>query len=133
MNDLFAAIYENGLFGFYSTSDFSQEVFNLYLYQKYGLILVISVILTLLLYYKGMDKPRFSKLSYWFLMLAFIVTVNFLYTFIDGKVVLEAQGYNYDEEYSSLATVQAIYSFLLFALLSCGIKFISVNNSKIPF
>lgn len=133
MNDLFATIYENGPFGFYSTSDFSQEVFNLYLYQKYGLVLVVSVIAFLLLYYKGIDKPRFSKLTYWFIVLTLTVVVNFFYLYVDCRIVLESKGYNYDEEFSSLATVNAVYTFLLFAVLSVAFKSISTNNSKIPF
>ncbi|WDF67683.1 hypothetical protein PQ465_15385 [Sphingobacterium oryzagri] len=133
MNDLFATIYENGPFGFYSASDFSSEVYNLYLYQKYGLVLLVSVILFLFLYYKGMDKPRFSSLGYWCVILGITAIVNFFYLYVDSKVILESMGYDYNEEFSSLATTNAIYAVVLFILLAVGFKFISTNNSKIPF
>ncbi|MBE8712686.1 hypothetical protein [Sphingobacterium hungaricum] len=132
MNDLFASLYENGPVGFYD-SNFSQEIFSQYLYQKYGLILFFSIFIFLGLYYKLMDKPRFAKIHYWFLVIIIVVVFNFSFLYIDAKTLFESQGFDFDGEYTSLAIVNSIYALLLFVLLSFGFKFISVNNSKIPF
>ncbi len=132
MNDLFAAVYENDFIGFFS-SGFSEEIYNLFLYQKYGLTLIISVLLGVLLYYKLMDKPRFAKLLYWLIVLLVTVVFNFVFLFTDARSTLEVAGFNFDQEYLSLAVVNALYAVILFCLLSVIVKFFSINTSKIPF
>ncbi|MBP3942854.1 hypothetical protein J5U18_04630 [Sphingobacteriaceae bacterium WQ 2009] len=132
MNDLFAALYENNFIGFYS-SGFSEEIFDEYLYQKYGVTLVISVSLLLCIYYKIMDKPRFAKLKYWVSALFITVIINFTFLWTNSEAILNAKGFSFDGEYMSLAFVNALYAAILFFLFSLVIKRLSVNNSKIPF
>ena len=132
MNDFFAAIYENDIIGFYS-SGFSGDIFDLFLYQKYGLSLVLSVIALVLVYYKLMDKPKFAKLLWWFVILIIAVLFNFLFLKTDAQSILESAGFQYDGEYLNLAIVNAFFAVILFVLLSIIVKFFSVNTSKIPF
>jgi len=132
MNDFFAAIYENDLIGFYAEG-FSGELYNLFLYQKYGLTLLISVVVFVLCYYKLLDKPMFAKFIYWLLVLIVAVVFNFVFLRIDSEASLTSAGFSYDGEYLSLALVNALYAAIIFFVLSSIVKFFSVNTSKIPF
>ncbi|GEM_PF-740027 len=132
MNDLFALLYESKPLGFYDPT-FSQEVFNEYLYQKYGLVLFISTLAILFIYYKVLDKPFFAKFSIWLIVLLITVVINLVYVLIDSRIVLESAGFQFDGEYLSLATSNGFYCAILFVILSIIIKHFSINNSKVPF
>lgn len=132
MNELFASIYESKPIGFYNPN-FSQEVFNAYLYQKYGIVLIISTLLTVLLYYKLLDKPKFSKISVWIIVLVFTVLINFGYLLVDSRTFLEANGFQFEGEYMSLAISNGIYCLILFVVFSLIVKNFSISNSKVPF
>jgi len=132
MNDLFASIYENEVIGFYS-SGFSGDIYDLFLYQKYGLVLFLSVITLVFAYYKLMDKPKFAKILYWFIVLLIAVLFNFVFLLTDARAELTAAGFDYDGEYLNLAIINAIYAAILFFITSLAVKYSSVNTSKIPF
>ncbi|MGB7529560.1 hypothetical protein [Sphingobacterium cellulitidis] len=132
MNELFASLYEFEPIGFYNPN-FSQEVFSAYLYQKYGLVLLISTLIFVFIYYKVLDKPFFAKFRYWFIVLIIIVSFNFAYLLIDCRTVMDAAGFKFEGEYVSLAISNGIYCSILFLILSLIVKNISINNSKVPF
>lgn len=132
MNELFASLYESQPFGFYDPT-FSQEVFDAYLYQKYGLVLIISTLITVFVYYKALDKPSLAKIGIWISVLLITVLFNFGYSLVDSEIVLAAKGLEFDNEYTSLAICSAIYCAILFVILSLLVKKISINNSKVPF
>lgn len=132
MNELFASLYESKPIGFYDPN-FSQEVFNEYLYQKYGLVLLISTLVFVFFYYKVLDKPFLAKNSIWIIILLITILFNFGFLFVDSRMVLESAGFEFDGEYMSLAISNSLYSAILFVILSFIIKNFSVNNSKVPF
>lgn len=132
MNEIFASLYEYKPVGFYDPT-FSQEIFNAYLYQKYGVVLVISTLLIVLFYYKLLDKPSFAKISVWLIMLIIAVIINFVFLFVDARHVLESAGFEFEGEYLSLAISNGIYCAILFGILSFIIKYFSISNSKVPF
>ncbi len=132
MNELFALLYETKPIGFYDPT-FSQEVFNAYLYQKYGLVLLISTVIAVFTYYKLFDKPFFAKKSVWFIALFATVLINFGYLLVDSRIILETAGFQFEGEYLSLAIVNGIYCALLFVIFSLIVKPLSISNSKVPF
>jgi hypothetical protein len=132
MNDFFATIYENDFIGFFAPG-FSEEIFGQFLYQKYGLTLLISVVVFVFGYYKLLDKPMFAKLIYWLIALIVAVVFNIVFLRIDAEASLTAAGFEFDGEYLSLAIVNGIFAALLFFVISIIAKFFSVNTSKIPF
>lgn len=132
MNELFSSLYESKPIGFYDPT-FSQEIFSEYLYQKYGLVLMLSTLILVLFYYKVLDKPFFAKISIWTIVLIVTVIINFSFILVDSRIVLESAGFQFDGEYLSLAISNAIYCSILFLILSLILKKISINNSKVPF
>ncbi len=132
MNELFASLYESKPIGFYDPT-FSQQVFEEYLYQRYGLVLLISTLVMVFVYYKALDKPAFAKIVVWTIVLAVTALINFGYLLADSRAVLESAGFEFDGEYVSLAISNGIYTAILFVILSLIVKNFSISNSKVPF
>src|SRR5690606_13485660 len=132
MNNFFASIYELPVIGFYE-STFSQAVYEAYLYQKYGIVLLITSLIMSAIYYKGLDSPRFANIAFWFLVLLLTVIINFLYLYIDAEASLSSTGFTFEGEYLSLSFTNGIYAAILFSFFSIIGKNFSVSNSKIPF
>jgi len=128
MNELFATIFETFLF----IDSFSDAVFESGIYSSIGITMVISSLVLFLLFYYGINSPKFNQWYHWLLVLVINFVINLLVTFFWTKSALEFQGLDFSSEYLSLALVVALMSAILYTLLSFSLRWWSANCSNSP-
>jgi len=138
MNNFFAMLYEGfhpmDLF-YISTNDFSQNMFLSGAYVSIGLIMLISSLLSELIYYYFLSNyGSFYKKIYWFLWIAFIGLINFsiAYTFSLSAMIADRNIYTF-MEYFSFSMVNVLWTVVFCFLFSIVFKFKSVRASRTPF
>jgi hypothetical protein len=130
MNDFFASFYEK----FYYATDFSLEMFERYLYQRYAVASILGALAFSLIYYFPLDRPKFAKRIVWLIMLLISSVISAVFLYNDCKGIFEDESLDFPSEaYSALAFGSFILTTLLFILLSLLLKKLSKNVSKIPF
>ena len=130
LNELFASLYET----LFYTNDFSGDLFNENLYTIIGLVMVVTSLLIPVLYYKIIDRVKFSKISIWLVFLSLSVIFNFLFCYMYSYNYLSALGLDYSSgEYLSFSFINAFYSLLVGFLFSLILKNFSTNCKKVPF
>ena len=97
------------------------------------LIAVACAIVCTLIYYFILDSPKLNKVKFWLL----IGTGNLLAGIIPIQILIKAKKkYNFGIGFSesfSLLSMNVLYAFVLFLLLSVLVKNFSVNSILIPF
>lgn len=129
MNSVFANLYEL----LYYDPTFSTAVFSSGLYTAIGLAAIVIPFVIGLIYYKVIDRPAMASVVIWILagllaaFLSFLVTYNFVYNNL-------ADLYQFTTiQYSTLSSVSAMISLILYILFSFVFKRISINTKNIPF
>ena len=132
MNEFFANIYE-----LWYLDDFSTDMYNYNIYLSIGLTLIISCPLLILIYYKVIDHPHFSRLKHWLLYVLIIVLFNFGFAWFwassEIDIIYDGQQTFTFESYLSFSLLNGIYAFVLSFLISIPMKKISNNCSTTPF
>lgn len=131
MNELFANFFE--LWGF-NMSNISDSLFEYNIYSTIGLVWFIVCVVVTLIYYKGIDHPRWSKRFHWLilnLITSFIIAL-FGYFFAYRTLSFEELGYRF-EEYLQFTITIFLFSFLFIFLISIFAKKWSKSLSKTPF
>lgn len=145
MTDIFAAIYE--LFSLYS-KDLGEHLrgFNLRckaydagaFYNTIGIVSLVLSILVPLLYYKIIDRPKFSKLITWVLFGLVSALIPFIWAYV--KVSNDVSNKMYCKELHitsgdiwGWAFTVLIWYFIFYFIFSLILKNISTNCKRIPF
>ncbi|MDG4945761.1 hypothetical protein NMK71_04985 [Weeksellaceae bacterium KMM 9713] len=138
MNDFFADVYE--LWGLNYLGDFSEDLYTLDFYAPLFGISFGVVVVFLLVYYKLMDQPRFSKTLYWFIFLLIVSLLSFFiaYTRADAAIYNLYSNMGQDiphgeNAYLTFALTNLILFSIIYFILSLFFKLISVNHKYIPF
>ncbi|MDQ1151921.1 hypothetical protein [Sphingobacterium zeae] len=130
MNDLFALFYEK----FYYETDFSLEMFDRFLYQKYAIIAIISAAVFSLVFYFLLDRPRFAKIGLWFILLTVASFVSAGYLYNDSKSIMERDNLVFSSEaYFGVAIGSFVLTLFVFFILSLFFRKLSKNLSRTPF
>lgn len=130
MNDLFALFYEK----FYYETDFSLEMFDRFLYQKYAIIAIISAAIFSLVFYFLLDRPRFAKIGLWFILLTVASFVSAGYLYNDSKSIMERDNIVFSSEaYFGVAIGSFVLTLSVFFILSLFLRKLSKNLSRTPF
>ncbi len=130
MNDLFALFYEK----FYYGTDFSLEMFDRFLYQKYAIIAIISATVFSLVFYFLLDRPRFAKIGLWFILLTVASFVSAGYLYNDCNSIMERDNLVFPSEaYFGVAIGSFVLTLLIFFILSLFLRKLSKNLSRTPF
>lgn len=130
MNDLFALFYEK----FYYETDFSLEMFDRFLYQKYAIIAIISAAVFSLVFYFLLDRPRFAKIGLWFILLTVASFVSAGYLYNDSKSIMERDNLVFSSEaYFGVAIGSFVLTLFVFFILSLFLRKLSKNLSRTPF
>jgi len=133
MNNFFATLYES-LF-FIDTNNFSENMFLSGAYVSIGLIMVISSLISELLYYYFISNYKmFYKRTYWFLWIAFTSLINFIVAYSISFSAMAANGDIYTFiEYFSFSMVNILWTMAFCFLFSIVFKFKSIRASRTPF
>lgn len=128
MNDLFASLYEL----IHYDQVLSPVLYTDSKYSVYGLIALISIVVAGLLYYKGMDRPKFTSYLYWLLVMVGMLAINFgiVYSMVDP---IAAQSNLGSDSSIGVCLAHSVWAAVGYVLASIGFKFISNNHSRIPF
>jgi len=130
MNDLFALLYEK----FYYETDFSLEMFDRFLYQKYAIIAIIIAVAFSLVFYFLLDRPRFAKIGLWFIFLTVASFVSAGYLYNDCMSIMERDNLVFPSEaYFGVAIGSFVLTLLIFFILSLFLRKLSKNLSRTPF
>lgn len=130
MNDLFALFYEK----FYYETDFSLEMFDRFLYQKYAILAIISAAVFSLVFYFLLDRPRFAKIGLWFILLTVASFVSAGYLYNDCKSMMERENLDFQSNaYFGVAIGSFVLTLLVFFILSLFLRKLSKNLSRTPF
>lgn len=130
MNDLFALFYEK----FYYRTDFSLEMLDRFLYQKYAIIAIISATVFSLIFYFLLDRPRFAKIGLWFILLTVESFVSAGYLYNDCKSIMERENLDFPSEaYFGVSIGSFVLALLVFFILSLFLRKLSKNLSRTPF
>jgi hypothetical protein len=130
MNDLFALFYEK----FYYETDFSLEMLDRFLYQKYAIIAIVSAAVFSLVFYFLLDRPRFAKVGLWFILLAVASFVSAGYHYNDCESIMERNNLVFPSEaYFGVAIGSFVLTLLVFFILSLFLRKLSKNLSRTPF
>lgn len=133
MNDFFATLYES-LF-FIDTNNFSENMFLSGAYVSIGLIMVISSLISELLYYYFISNYKmFYKRTYWFLWIAFTSLINFIAAYSMSFSAMATNGDIYTlTEYFAFSMVNILWTMAFCFLFSIVFKFKSIRASRTPF
>jgi len=130
MNDLFALFYEK----FYYETDFSLEMLDRFLYQKYAIIAIVSAAVFSLVFYFLLDRPRFAKVGLWFILLAVASFVSAGYHYNDCESIMERNNLVFPSEaYFGVAIGSFVLTLFVFFILSLFLRKLSKNLSRTPF
>lgn len=130
MNDLFAIFYEK----FYYETDFSLEMLDRFLYQKYAIIAIISAAVFSLLFYFLLDRPRFAKIGLWLILLGVASFLSAGYLYNDCKSIMEQGNREFQSDaYFGVAIGSFVLTLLIFFILSLFLRKLSKNLSRTPF
>lgn len=129
MYDLIASLYE--LF-YYSADGFSDNIYNEGLYSIVFLVLAISSMLFMTIFYYLPGHPRYSRWFHWLIVAAINFVINFSFTFIFVRNTFSVSGFQYTTEYFSFALVSGFVSFIIFTLFSYSFRWWSKSGAKTP-
>lgn len=135
MNDLFAYLYEGfpplNLF-YISNNNFSDNMYQSGSYVSIGLIMLISSLVSELLYYFFLSNyGSFYKKMYWFLWMVAVALINFAvaYSFSFSTIGPDATF----TEYFTYSMVNVLWTMIFCFLFSIAFKFKSIKASRTPF
>lgn len=137
MNQLFASFYEG--WGLFWLGDFSNDMYTNNLYLPIGLVLIISSIVWMAVYYYGIDHPKFAKGRHWLLWILILCAINYTfaryYSFSQLDMIYAAQGKEipFHAEFTNFSFVNALWAFIFAFLVSLLIKGKSVMCKRTPF
>lgn len=119
---------------FYYQTDFSLEMYDRFLYQKYAIIAIIFALAISLLYYFVLDRPRFAKVSFWLTLAAVSALGSALFAYSNSHSLFVNEGLEFpDAAYFGIALANFVMTLLAFFLLSLGLRKLSKSLSKTPF
>lgn len=136
MNEFFAGLYELG--GALYLGNFSLELYVNKLYVPVGLTLIISVFLSLLVFYYLIDHPRFNKWTHWLLFVGIVSVLNFgvafFFSYSELSLIYQLQGTQlpYWADFWIFSLINMLYSLLLAVILSYLVRWWSINCSTCP-
>ena len=129
MNDFFATVYEL----LYYKSPFSEDLYRNSLYHWPGFFLVLLPGLSVVVFYKLLDHPRYHMTKHWF----FTMVVCFLCQGVFCLFYLNASFQDLGLEYSCekywFVVINIISSAFLFFIFSFPGQWSSRNTSETPF
>jgi hypothetical protein len=137
MNDFFATIYELG--SVFYLGDFSDVMFDNNLYMPAGLVLVISSLVGMFIYYYVINSTLWDKWHQWLVSVAIIGVINAVYAYwavISKLEVVYAEmgeGVPFTTEFFSFSMVNFLWTLILCFVFSLLLKWKSVNCRKTPF
>lgn len=139
MNDIVANIYE--LWGLEYLGDFSKYMYRADLYSSVFLVMFISSIIILFIYYKPLDHIQLAKKWIWALivlalgLICSLAAYNIAVTGIDDYLfqnnIKQTQIKNSD--FMTFSCIVFGWTVLLSFIWSVLFKYFSINSRKIPF
>lgn len=129
LNTFFSSIYEF----FYYRQPFSDDIFDNQLYFDVGLFVFISSLLTVVIYYYIINRPRYNIWTRWLFFGFGIAVINFVFSYYWIKNKLFTLGYVYVAEYYWFAAFTALISFIFYFILSQMLRWWSSNCKGTPF
>lgn len=137
MNDLFAAMYE--LAGLLYLGSFFDSLFDNNLYSPVGIIMVVSSLAMMLIYYYAIDHPKFAKWYHWLIWTLVAAMLNFAVAYLmtdyhlEKVFALQEQPVPYSSEFFTFSSINAIFTLLFCTLFSFLIRGKSVMCRRTPF
>ena len=142
MNDFFANLFE--LWGAAiienSQASFSNQMYDNGLYPSIGLLMCISAVLFVILYYFIINHARLSKWYWWGLFGLVVSTINFFTSWgiADTKLyqIYVNAGMQYPFTFIDIlpfSLIVAMWTFVVFLLVSTVAKRFSINSRHTPW
>ena len=137
MNNFFAELEE--VFGYIYLNAFSDELYDNNIYTNLGIVLTITSLLWMFVYYYIINHPRYSNLISWIIWILIGGLVNFILTYSISYNLLSELYYNsekkmeYTNEFSILSSINFGWSLIFTFIFSILIKSKSSNASQTPF
>ena len=137
MNNFFAELEE--VFGYIYLNAFSDELYDNNIYTKLGIVLTITSLLWMFIYYYIINHPRYSNLISWIIWILIGGLVNFILTYSISYNLLSELYYNsekkmeYTNEFSILSSINFGWSLIFTFIFSILIKSKSSNATQTPF
>lgn len=137
MNNFFAELEE--VFGYIYLNAFSDELYDNNIYTNLGIVLTITSLLWMFIYYYIINHPRYSNLISWIIWILIGGLVNFILTYSISYNLLSELYYNsekkmeYTNEFSILSSINFGWSLIFTFIFSILIKSKSSNASQTPF
>lgn len=130
MNDFFASLFEVGGL---VRNDFSDSLYDYGLYTTAGLVMVFGTLAAVVIYYYGINSPKFNKIRDWLLVNAVSGFLIALFAFFTSrsKFTFEELGFLFGD-YIQFALIVFVFSIIVFSLLSLLLKHWSVNAKDSP-
>jgi hypothetical protein len=140
MNDFFATIYELG--SLFYLGDFSEDLYDHNLYMSVGIVMLVSSLAGMLIYYYAIDSTRWGwdKWYKWLLFVVIVGIINVVYAYWTVLSKLEAvyaevgEGIPFtDVDFFNFSTVDFLWTLIFCFVFSLLVKWKSVNCRKTPF
>lgn len=120
-------------------------------FNLYGLWMLLVTLAVACIYYLALNHPRLNHLWHWLVAMFLAVVTNFFWAFLgtksdfDNGLIPDCLMYEYNEDGEvayqliylqdcvNFGASNAIITIVVFALVSCGLKYASRNCKCVPF
>jgi hypothetical protein len=139
LNDFFASLYElGGTLVIGQNGEFSFDLFLNSLYSLFGTVALLSVIISLILFYFAINHPGFNR---WYHMALVVIIISFLngvFVYVASQNTFDQQGITYGVEYLFFSIVNFFFVMVSFSVFIAlfrlsRISDYSRNCSTCPF
>jgi hypothetical protein len=138
MNDFFSTIYELG--DTFYWGNFSDCLLDNNLYMHVGIVLVISSLVGMLIYYYVINSTRWDQWYHWLVSVVIVGIINAVYAYWAILSKLEivyaeagADKVPFTTEFFNFSVVDFLWSLVLCFVFSLLLKWKSTNCRKTPF
>ncbi len=137
MNDFFSIIYECG--GLFYLGGFSDSLFDNALYIPVGVVMLLSSLVMMLIYYYAIDHPKFARWYHWGIWVLITAVINFIAAYfitdngLETLFTQQEQSLPYYGEFFSFSFINAGWTAIFSFIFSLLIKWRSVMCRRTPF
>lgn len=116
----------------YSVSGYSDQLYNLGLYETIPLITIAVAWAMAGIYYYAINSVRFDRWYHWLVMLALVVLLAPIAGYFVNSKIFDENGLSYMTESLTFELVNMIWAAILFIVASFSIRWWSTNCRHTP-
>ena len=129
---LFYVMRVNAYEAVYAVSGFSDQLYNLGLYETIPLITIAVAWAMAGIYYYAINSVRFDRWYHWLVMLALVVLIAPIAGYAVNSHVFDENGLSYATESLTFEMVNMMWAAVLFVVASFSMRWWSTNCRHTP-